>query len=121
LKKLLSDLLVSLIVAGLFGLVFTPMYKDHKKNANGQNILGNAVTELLYKGGHSAFDGFHGPLAVLDYVGNSTNPATYKLSGKIINDTWNLVTGNKSLGETVINSQALFRSFQDTYKLWAKD
>ena len=33
---------------------------------------------------------------------------------------WNLVTGNKSLGETVMNSQALFRSFQDTYKLWAK-
>lgn len=121
LKKALSDLLASLIVAGLFGLVFTPMYKDHKKNANGQNILGNAVTELLYKGGHSAFDGFHGPAAVLDYLGNSTNPATYKLSGKIINDTWNLVTLNKSLPDTIMNSQALFRSFQDTYKLWAKD
>lgn len=57
----------------------------------------------------------------MDYVGNSTNPATYKLQSKIVNDTWNLVTGNKSLGETVMNAQALFRSFQDTYKLWAKD
>lgn len=121
LKKALSDLLASLVVAGLFGLVFNPIYKDHKKNADGQNILGNAVTELLYKGSSNAFDGFKGPLAVLDYVGNSTNPATYKLQSKIVNDTWNLVTGNKSLGETVMNSQALFRSFQDTYKLWAKD
>lgn len=33
---------------------------------------------------------------------------------------WNLVTGDKSLAETIMNSQALFRSFQDTYKLWAK-
>ena len=97
------------------------MYKDHKKNADGQNLIGNAITELVYKGGHSAFDGFKGPLAVLDYLGNSTNPATYKLQSKIINDMWNLVTGNKSLGETVMNSQALFRSFQDTYKLWAKN
>lgn len=121
LKKALSDLLASLIIGGLFALVFTPMYKDHKKNADGQNIIGNAIIELLYKGGHSAFDGFKGPVAVLDYLGNSTNPATYKLQSKIINDTWNLVTGNKSLGETVMNSQALFRSFQDTYKLWMKD
>ena len=120
LRKLFSDLLVSLIVAGLFGLVFNPMYKDHKKNADGQNLIGNAITELIYKGGHSAFDGFKGPLAVLDYLGNSTNPATYKLQSKIINDMWNLVTGNKSLTETIMNSQALFRSFQDTYKLWAK-
>lgn len=120
LKKLLSDLLASLIVAGLFGFVVTPAYKDHKKNANRENIMGNAITELLYKGGTGAFDGFKGPLAILDYVGSSTNPATYKLQSKIINDTWKLVTGDKSLGETIMNSQALFRSFQDTYKLWAK-
>ena len=32
----------------------------------------------------------------------------------------NFIAEYKSLTETIMNSQALFRSFQDTYKLWAK-
>lgn len=121
LRKLFSDLLMALLVAGLFKLVFDPAYKDHKKNGNGQEILANAATELLYKGSSGAFDGFSGPFAMLDYLGTSTNPASYKVPNKIINDTWKFISGQNSLGTTIMNSQALFRSFQDTYKLWAKN
>jgi hypothetical protein len=53
---------------------------------------------MTYKAGSNCWDGFKGPLTVIDYFGNSTNPASYKLMSRVSNDLYNYVFGEKTLG-----------------------
>ena len=121
LKRLLSDLLVAGILGIMFKAFIDPEYKDHKTNASGNDVATNAIIELLYKSSSNAFDGFRGPFAILDYIGNSTNPATYKLQSKVLNDTYQFIFGDKTIGQLTMGSQALPRSFKDTYEMWLRD
>ena len=97
-RRLMRDILVSLLLAGLFKLWVDPAYKDHKKRAKGEAILTNAAIEILYKSSRNCFDTFTGPIAVLDYLGNQTNPSTYKVQSKIFNDLGSFVFGDKTFG-----------------------
>ena len=121
LRRMFTDLIVSLLFAAIFKQAVTPLYKEHKATGNGENVISNALLELTYKAGSSCFDSFSGPLAVLDFFGNSTNPATFKLQNKIFNDLTSFLFGDKTFGELMIGSQALPRSFQDTYRMWVRD
>ena len=78
-RKLLRDILIGGLLTALFKLWLSEVYKDHKKNADGRDIVANGVIEILYKSSSSCFDTFLGPMAMLDYIGNQTNPATYRL------------------------------------------
>lgn len=120
-RRMFTDMLIWMLLGAIFKIVITPAYKEHKKTGDGNNIVGNALLELTYHGGSSCYDSFSGPFAVLDYFGNSTNPATYKLQGKMVNDMGQFLFGDKTLQELIIGSQALPRSFQDTYYMWARD
>lgn len=120
-RRMFADLIVASIMAMMFKMFITPNYKEHKATSSGKNFIVNGIIEILYKSSSTCYDGFKGPLAVLDYYGNSTNPVTYKLSHKILNDSYNLFFGDKTLLETVINAQALPRSFRDTYAMWKRD
>lgn len=86
-----------------------------------KDILPNAIAEVMFKGGHGATDSLAGPFGVINYIANNTNPAALKTTFKVYDDTWRMITGQRSIGDTVMGSQALLRSFQDTYKLWAAD
>lgn len=120
-RRLFRDLLIGGIFATLFKMLIKEWYSDHKETANGKEVVANAITELLYKSSTSCFDTFMGPMAVLEYVGNQTNPATYAISAKAIRDLWSFVLGEKTTMQLLMNAQALPRSFQDTYKLWVRD
>lgn len=117
----LSDLLVWLILSQLFKQVVDPAYKEHKKNADGTDIVSNAILEIMYKGSGSCFDEFRGPFPVIDYVTNNTKPAAFQWSQKFVNDTYKMMFGDKTFGEYVIGMQALPRSMQDTYKMYVRD
>lgn len=121
LRRLLRDLLIGGIFASLFKMWVNGRYKEHKEKARGEDVVANAVVELLYKSSTSCFDTFMGPMAVLDYLGNKTNPATYAVSAKVARDVWDFALGEKTMGQIIVGSQALPRSFQDTYKMWVKD
>ena len=121
LRRLARDIIVSFLLTALFRVWLKRKYQEHKENADGDKIIANACIEILFKAGNSSFDTFMGPLAVLNYVGNQTNPATYKIQSKIVSDLWSLAIGDKTLGQVAVGSQALPRTFQDTYKLWARD
>jgi hypothetical protein len=110
-RRLLRDILIGGILSALFKMWISKEYQQHKTNSDGQNILANACIELLYKSSSSCFDTFLGPMAMLDYLGNQTNPATYKLQSKIFKDVWNLAIGEKTMGQVIMGSQALPRSF----------
>ena len=120
-RRLLRDILIGGLLTALFKLWLNNKYKEYKANADGDKIIANACVEVLFKAGGSCFDTFLGPLAMLDYIGNQTNPATYKLQSKMLHDVWALAIGEKSFGQMLVGSQALPRSFQDTYKLWVRD
>ena len=121
LLKALRDLLIGGLIATLFKLWFSEVYKDHKKNSDGRDIATNAAMEILYKSSTSCFDTFYGPFALLDYVGNQTNPATYRVQSKVLKDVWSFAIGDKTFGRILSGSQALPRTFQDTYNMWVRD
>ena len=121
LRRLLRDLLIGGIFATLFKMLMKELYKDHKESAKGNDVVSNAVVEVLYKSSTSCFDTFMGPMALLEYVGNQTNPATYAVSAKVVRDLWSFALGEKTTMQLLMNAQALPRSFQDTYKLWLRD
>ena len=79
------------------------------------------LIEITYKATSHAYDNFKGPLAVLDYIGNSTNPAVYKLPARILNDCWKLATGDKTMGGFLMGLQAFPRAFQDSYRMYIRD
>lgn len=121
LRRVFSDLLVTFLLSILFKLVLDPAYKDHKKNDDGKNIAVNAAIEILYKGSSTCFDEFKGPWPMVEYVSNNTNPAAYKWLSRTTNDAYKFVTGQQSLGKTIVNSQALARSMQDSYAMYVRD
>lgn len=120
-RRLFTDLLVAAILGAMFKFFLDDEYKEYKKTADGNDIIANAIVEVLYKSSSSCFDGFKGPFAVLEYFGESTNPATYTLATKVLNDTYNFIFGEKTLADIAMNSVALPRAFGDTYKMWAKE
>lgn len=93
-------------------------YKTYKENMTPDDIMLNAIAEVMFKGGHGATDSLAGPFSVINYVANNTNPAALKTTVRVYDDIWRMITGQRSIGETVMGSQALLRSCQDTYKLW---
>lgn len=120
-RRMWTDFLVAVILAAMFKAFITPAYQEHKAKGDGSQFITNAITEILYKASNNCYDGFRGPMAVLDYFGNSTNPATYKLSSKLLNDSYQLIFGDKTAMETLVNAQALPRSFKDSYTMWLRD
>jgi hypothetical protein len=97
-RKLLRDILIGLIFASIFKHIMREMYQTHKKESNGEDIISNGIIELVYKSTTNSFDTFLGPLAVLNYIGNQTNPATYSVSSKVVNDLFSYVVGDKTIG-----------------------
>lgn len=120
-RRLLRDILIAGLLTALFKLWLNDAYKEHKANADGKDVVTNACIEILYKSSSSCFDTFLGPMAIYDYLGNQTNPATYRLQSKVFNDIWNFALGEKTMGQILMSSQALPRTFQDTYNMWVRD
>lgn len=119
--RLISDFTMMAIYGLAYNLVFNPAYEDFKKKADGREILINALIEITYKGFHNSWDGFFGPFSVLDYIGNNTNPATYKLPTKAINDLFRFIFGDQTLYGTLLGYSAATRAFRDSYRMYIRD
>ena len=120
-RRLFRDILIGGLLTALFKLWISKAYQKHKAEDSGKNLATNAAMEILYKSSSSCFDTFLGPMAMLDYIGNQTNPATYRLYSKAMTDSVSLLTGKKTFGQVLVGSQAAVRTFQDTYNMWVRD
>lgn len=120
-RRAISDLIVAVLLTWLFKYFITPAYQKHKAEDDGTDIVGNAILEVMYKGSSTSFDELKGPLPVIEYISDNTNPAAYKWLSRTSNDLFKLVTGDKTLGETIVRAQALPRALQDTYKMYKRD
>lgn len=117
----LSDLLMFLLLKFLVMEALDEEYKEHKKTSDGQDVIKNALTEILYKGYSSSYEEFRGPFPIFDYVINNTKPAAFQWQQKFLNDTGRMLFGDKTFGEYIVGMQALPRSMQDTYKMYMRD
>jgi hypothetical protein len=61
----------------LFKLIFDPAYKDYKKEMKNNPVIANLMTEILYKSSGRMYDSFAGPLNIIEYFGENTNPPIY--------------------------------------------
>lgn len=77
-RKLLSDLLMTLLMFGLFKYIFDPAYKDHK-SAKNNPVMYNLATEILYKSSSRSYDTFHGLYNVIDFIGNNNATPIYSV------------------------------------------
>lgn len=120
LMKLLSDLLAFALFGAIFKLAIGPAYSDYKKTMKDHTIVENAIAEILYKSSSRSYDGFGGPISLIQYLGENTNPPPYALSTKLITDISKVAFGDKTISSFLTGDFALFRSFQDTYKAEVK-
>lgn len=95
---------MALLVAGLMGTALTGAYESYKKNADPENIMTNAVAEIVFKGGKGASSSVAGPFGAIDYIANSTNPAALKTTFRIYDDTWKMFSGKRSIPETIFGT-----------------
>lgn len=116
LRKAISDLIAILLFSTLFKFAVTPMYKEFKNNSSDHSVIENAFAELLYKSTSRSYDGFMGPISIIQFLGENTNPPAYQLSVKIPSDLMKFVLGDKTFGELMTGNIPLFRAVQDTYK-----
>ena len=51
------------------------MYDEFKKEDH--TVVENAIAEIMYKSTSRSYDGFYGPINVIQYLGENTNPPTW--------------------------------------------
>lgn len=121
-RKLLSDLLVSLLLAGLFKLALDPAYKEHKKEAKADPmnnpVMKNLAVEILYKGSGKSYDTFKGLFNIIDFVGSNSATPIYSVPSELIHNAVSFVTDSKDFGTIFTTQTGIGRSFRDTYKLY---
>lgn len=119
-RKLLSDLLMSLFMWLLFTLALDPAYKEHKKNAENNPLLVNWSEELLYKGSKGAWDIFTGPINIIKFIGQDSATPIYSVPAQLMRNTYETITGDKTIGNMFVTNTGIGRSFKDTYNIYIK-
>lgn len=112
--KLCSDVLMWLLLSGLFKFLLDPAYKEHKKSAQDNPILVNLVTEILYKSSSRAYDQYKGPINVIQHFGENSNPPFYSIPYQVISEAASAIVGEKSWKYLLFDNTGLTRSFKDT-------
>lgn len=114
LLKLGTDALHSLLMSLLFSLLFSPLYREHKKNMKDNPVIANLLTEILYKSWSRSYDSFTGPVNIIQFFGENTNPPFYSNSIQLIKDALSVTFGDKSFKYLLFNQTGFTRSFKDT-------
>lgn len=120
-KDELIDLMMSLMWLILYKLIFDPAYKEHKKQAEGEQILTNFITEVIYKSTRASFDTFKGPWNIIQYLGDQMNPPLWQVPTTLISDTSKWLFGDKTFYQIFTGNFGFARAFRDTYSMYKRD
>lgn len=113
-RKFLTDFLAALLFTALFKLAIGPMYDEFKKEDH--TVVEDAIAEIMYKSTSRSYDGFYGPINIIQYLGENTNPPTWQVPVKLTTDLGKFVMGDKTFGELMTGNVPLLRAVQNTYK-----
>lgn len=114
LRKLLQDLLTAMTLSLLYAYVFNPAYKEYKKQMKYHSAMQNAVVEIMYKSGYSAYDDFWGPKTLTDMFGEGFTPPMYKLPTTVISDLGKTLFGDKTFAAFIQGYTPFIKGLKDT-------
>ena len=116
-KTTMEHALYSMILAGLFALLFKlaldPMYKDEKKKYKDQSLVANLMTELTFRPLKPATDSLYGPINIIQYLGSQTDPPVYNVPLKAGTDLLKTAFGDKTIEQFATGNFAIVRLFKN--------
>lgn len=121
LKKLFGDATAYLLYLLLFGLIFTPKYKEHLKSKECNNLIVDGATELFYHSAYSAFDGFAGPYSIVNFLLNDIEPTVATANLGFLRNATRYAMGDTTFKAFIYGNLPIFRSFKDTAKMYDSD
>lgn len=111
---------IGLLLFLLLNFLLTPEYENTKKGFKDMNTISVLLTDLGYKSFKPAVDSFYGPINIIQYLGNGTNPPVYNVPTKFITDGYKTLFGNKTVGQFVTGNFALLRIGKNVANVAAK-
>ena len=111
---------IGLLLFLLLNFLLTPGYENTKKGFKDMNTISVLLTDLGYKSFKPAVDSFYGPINIIQYLGNGTNPPVYNVPTKFITDSYKTLLGNKTVGQFVTGNFALLRIGKNVANVAAK-
>ncbi len=115
-KKLLTDITMTILLWTVIKVALDSLRDKQKENTDPNDVVTNALCEVLYRGFYSAWDGFQGPLNAINYLGNNTNPPIYTESISITKDLIKVLSGDYTLLSFGSRHFAPVRPFRETIK-----
>lgn len=112
-SHMINSLMVALLFMLLFGMALTPMYNESKKKSNDLDIASKLLASISYRSLNGARDSFAGPLNIVEYFGEQTNPPLYRVPVKLIKDASNTVFGEKTFTSLLAGNVAAIRTYKD--------
>lgn len=115
LKKAAWDLAMWGLFALLFGILITPLFKEHQKECD--NLVENMMCELLYNSSSNSYDGFQGIWAINKYILNDVEMSAPNNVIKLAKDGFKTIMGDKSFNALLYGNAPIFRTFKNSIKL----
>lgn len=115
-NKLITDIAMTLLYYLFIRVLLKALRKEQKEKTDPQDILTNAICEIMYKGLYNSWDGFKGPLNVFQYLGEQTNPPIYTEGIAVAKDLFKVVSGDMNIVTLGSRHIAPLRSVKETIK-----
>lgn len=112
--------LLSLLFFILFKFLWDPAYQQTKKGYKDMSVMAQVLNELTYRSFNPATDSFYGPLNIIKYLGEGTDPPIYNVPTKFISDAFKTVLGEKTVGQFITGNFAMFRVLKQTANVMAR-
>lgn len=112
--------LLAILFAMLFKFLWDPAYKETKKEYKNMTVMAQVLNELTYKSFGPATDSFYGPLNIVKYLGEGTDPPIYNVPTKFIGDSFKTLFGDKTFAQFVTGNFAFARIMKQTANVMAK-
>lgn len=115
-KKLITDMVMTLLYYAVIKVALQAWREKQKEATDPHDVITNGICEVLYRGMYNAWDGFKGPLNLVTFLGEQTNPPVYTETLAVAKDLYKFVAGDITIMGFGSRHLAPIRSFKETIK-----
>ena len=119
LKHAVYSILLAILFMMLSKFLWDPAYKATKKEYKNMSVMAQVLNELIYKSFGPATDSFYGPLNIIKYLGEGTDPPIYNVPTKFMGDAFKTIFGDKTFAQFVTGNFAFARIMKQTANIMA--
>lgn len=120
LKQFGISSLLAILFLILFKFVLDPAYAETKKGYKDMSTMAIVMSELTFKPIKPATDSLYGPVNIIQYLGENTDPPIYNVPTKFIADSYKTILGDKTVGQLITGNFALARIGKQAANIAAK-